>query len=291
MNQLDILCFTLISRTRSFSATARELRITQQAVSRHIKALEDELGFPLFLRNYQSVHLTKAGEQMLQYFESRDALAKELRDHFQSAQNTRTLRIAWSQWLGAPQWFRQAISDFGRMHPEIQLTIYDLNSEEMSTALENKEIDLLLTTQYAASYLPVAWNSTVIGQEQIMLIGSKRVDYDFEHCSLVPFFATYAGEFNEQGVLARVQRECEFSNIYPRRIEVCPNMGSVCLNILVGGGLTLGISIPPLLHSSEFIFRPTGRYATVVLCRPFRRISKETGLFEQFLIVRREEEK
>ncbi len=289
MNQLDILCFTLVSRTRSFSATARELRITQQAVSRHIKTLEDELGLPLFLRSYQNVQLTKAGEQMLQYFEAREALVEDLRDHFQSTQDIRRLRIACSQWLGIPQWFQRSISAFSSMYPEIRLTTLDLNAEELDSALKNKEIDLLLTTRYTTSYLPAVWNSTVIGQEQIMLIGSKRADYDFEHCSLFPFFATYAGESGEQGVLARVQRECEFSNIYPRRIEVCPNMGSACLNILVGGGLTLGVGIPPLLQASEFLLRPTGRYATVVLCRPFCHSSKEAELFEQFLIDQRED--
>ena len=289
MNQLDILCFTLIARTRSFSVTARELRITQQAVSRHIRNLEDELGYPLFLRNYQSVHLTKAGEQMLSYFQAREELMRDLFEHFRATQDIQPLRIAWSQWIGSPAWFRQAIADFGRIHPEIQLIPYDLNSEEMAQALQNEEVDLLLTSQYAAKYLPVAWSTTPVGSEPIMLIGSKRVKYNFNDCSLYPFFATYAGEFNEQGVLARVQRECEQSNIYPRRIEVCPNMGSVCLNVLVCGGLTFGINIPPLAQSDEFVFQPIGRFATTVLCRPFRNKNKSAELFAQFIMQKKEE--
>lgn len=287
MNQLGILCFTSIARTQSFSATARELRISQQAVSKHIRALEDELGFPLFLRSYQTVHLTKAGEQMLSYFEAREKLTNELYERFRSTQNVRPLRIAWSQWLSSPLWFRKAVADFGKIHPEIQMVCYDLNSEEMASALQNDEIDLLLTTQYAAGYLPVAWNATPVGSEPIMLIGSRRVDYNFDDCSMYPFFAASAGEFNEQSVLARVQRECEQSNIYPRRIEVCPNMGSVCMNVLACGGLTLGIRIPSLSHSDAFITRPTGRSATVVLCRPYRNKRAEAALFEQYLIERR----
>ena len=291
MNQLGILCFASVARTQSFSATARELRISQQAVSKHIRTLEDELGFPLFLRTYQTVRLTKAGEQMLDYFEQREKLLSGIQEHFRAQQTIPPLRIAWSQWLGAPDWFRQVISEFGQLHPEIKIACYDLNTEEMSLALQRDKVDLLLTTQYASSYLPVAWNITPVGSEPIMLVGSKRIAYNFDDCSLFPFFAASAGEFNEQGVLARVQKECEMSNIYPRRIEVCPNMGSVCLNILVYGGLTLGIHIPPLSQSDEFILRPTGRSATVVLCRPYRCKRAESILFEEFLTEKRGENK
>ena len=288
MNQLAILCFTSIARTQSFSATAHELRISQQAVSKHIRSLEEELGFPLFLRNYQYVHLTRAGQQMLEYFEQQEQLIGRISDHFRAEQNTPPLRIAWSQWLGAPDWFREAILDFGREHPGLRMAAYDLNAEEMASALNNDEIDVLLTTQYAAGYLPVPWKTTPVAREPILLLGSKRVSYDFDDCSLFPFFATYAGEFNEQGVLARVRKECERSGIYPKNVEICPNMGSVCLSVLARGGLTLGVRIPPLVSSDEFILHPTGQYASVVLCRPLRQKREEAVLFERFLLDRLE---
>jgi len=288
MHQLGILCFTSVARTRSFSATARELRISQQAVSKHIRTLEEKLGFPLFLRSYQTVHLTKGGERMLVYFEQQEQLLNEVQEHFRSNRNPSLLRIAWSQWLGAPAWFRQIIVDFGTAHPSVRLAIYDLNAEEISTALQNEEVDILLTTQYAADYLPVLWNRTPIGREPIFLLGSKYVDYDFDDCSPFPFFATYAGEFSEQGVLDRVQKECERFNINPKSIEICPNMGSVCLNVLSRCGLALGLRIPPLVHSNEFILHPTGRYASVVLCRPLHQKREDAVLFEQFLFNRLE---
>ena len=86
MNRLNILCFLSAARTKSFSATARELHITQQAVSRHIRSLEDELGYPLFFRNTQAVHLTRAGEKMIRYFEEREQLLNGVMEHFHSSQ-------------------------------------------------------------------------------------------------------------------------------------------------------------------------------------------------------------
>ena len=288
MNRLGILCFASVARTKSFSATARELHITQQAVSKHIRMLEDELGFPLFFRGSQTVHLTNAGNKMLEYFDRREQLFNDILEHFHSEKVTPPLRIAWSQWLGAPEWFRHAIADFSVAYPQISLVTYDLTAQEMRDALQREEIDILLTTQYAAGYLPVLWNTTPMGEEPIVLLGSRRVHYDFNDCSLFPFFATYAGEFNDQGVLARVQKECERSGIYPKNIEICENMGSVCLNVLVRGGLSLGVRVPAIVRSDEFVLHPTGQCASVVLCRPLCRKRNETALFEAFLMERSE---
>ncbi len=54
--------FEAAARTGSFTLAARELDLTQSAVSRQIKALEEQLGATLFLRDRQRVHLTAAGE-------------------------------------------------------------------------------------------------------------------------------------------------------------------------------------------------------------------------------------
>ena len=61
MNKLDIFCFTSVARTKSFSLTAKELRISQQAVSKHIRAIEEETGYQLFFRDRTPVELTMAG--------------------------------------------------------------------------------------------------------------------------------------------------------------------------------------------------------------------------------------
>lgn len=54
--------FDAAARHESFTAAAGELYLTQSAISRQIKALEDRLGTELFVRERQSVRLTVAGE-------------------------------------------------------------------------------------------------------------------------------------------------------------------------------------------------------------------------------------
>lgn len=65
-----LAAFEAAARTGSITAAARELHLTQSAVSRQIKALEDQLGVELFIRERQTIRLTVAG----------DGYAREIRE-------------------------------------------------------------------------------------------------------------------------------------------------------------------------------------------------------------------
>ena len=57
--------FEAVARRLSFRAAAEELFLTQPAISRQIRALEDELGTALFLRGTRHVEVTGTGLQLL----------------------------------------------------------------------------------------------------------------------------------------------------------------------------------------------------------------------------------
>ena len=61
-----LLAFTTLARVGSFTLAARELFITQSAVSHAIKSLEQELDCRLFDRLGRSVKLTQVGQQLLE---------------------------------------------------------------------------------------------------------------------------------------------------------------------------------------------------------------------------------
>jgi len=56
--------FEVAARHLSFKNAAGELNVTASAVSRQIKALEDEIGLPLFRRGYRQVELTLEGREL-----------------------------------------------------------------------------------------------------------------------------------------------------------------------------------------------------------------------------------
>ncbi len=61
-----LAAFEAAARHRSFTAAAAELNLTQSAVSRQVRALEEQLGSDLFVRERQTVRLTLAGEAYAQ---------------------------------------------------------------------------------------------------------------------------------------------------------------------------------------------------------------------------------
>lgn len=61
----DCEVFVCVAEVGSFSAAARQLRLTQPTVSRRIAALEEELGRALFRRDSEGAHLTAEGTRLL----------------------------------------------------------------------------------------------------------------------------------------------------------------------------------------------------------------------------------
>src|SRR5215470_14663064 len=74
MPSLDLLTgFEAAARHLSFTKAGEELFLTQSAVSRQMKDLEQQLGVPLFQRRHRALALTEAGQQF--YAASAQAIA------------------------------------------------------------------------------------------------------------------------------------------------------------------------------------------------------------------------
>ena len=61
----DLQVFLAVAEERSMSAAAKRIRMGQPTVSRRVAALEHRLGYALFRRSVEGVHLTSAGERLL----------------------------------------------------------------------------------------------------------------------------------------------------------------------------------------------------------------------------------
>ena len=72
--------FTTIAETLNFTKASEKLHLTQSAVSHQIKALETELGVPLFIRAKRGVILTDAGKIALEYAKRILDEAEEMRE-------------------------------------------------------------------------------------------------------------------------------------------------------------------------------------------------------------------
>lgn len=81
MTRLELEAFLTIIKTGSISAAAERLYVTQPALSRRIRALEDELGYQLFIRSkgIRSVTLTPEGQAFISVAEKWNLIYREAR--------------------------------------------------------------------------------------------------------------------------------------------------------------------------------------------------------------------
>jgi DNA-binding transcriptional LysR family regulator len=116
--------FLRVAARRSFSAAAADLGVSPSAISQAIRALEDRVGTPLFMRTTRSVGLTQAGE----LFHAGAAPAYDgLAAAFEAARNlgerpAGRLRINLSRAV-IPHLFEPILADFCDTYPEIELDI------------------------------------------------------------------------------------------------------------------------------------------------------------------------
>src|SRR5436305_5274100 len=88
--------FAALARERSFSRAAQSLHVSQPAVSKHVAALEDELGLQLVVRGRPTATLTTAGQLLADYVLRAEALLANARRAFAAGLDTEvgTLAIA-----------------------------------------------------------------------------------------------------------------------------------------------------------------------------------------------------
>jgi LysR family transcriptional regulator, glycine cleavage system transcriptional activator len=114
--------FEAAARTLSFTEAARELNVTQAAVSKHVKSLELNLRHQLFHRHARSLELTKTGEAYLpKVQDAMERLAIGTREVFGRRRGEAlTVRCAVSF---AVNWLAPRLPDFLQRHRNCQLRI------------------------------------------------------------------------------------------------------------------------------------------------------------------------
>ena len=135
---LDLLRgFEAAARHLSFTNAAHELFITQSAVSRQIKALEERLGVVLFVRGARGIAMTEAGERLYRVVSA--ALA-QLQEAIASLTNTGSRTVTLSCTLAfCSLWLIPRLSSFQKAHPGVEVR---LSASNEVVNLERSRIDL-----------------------------------------------------------------------------------------------------------------------------------------------------
>lgn len=131
----------------SFTEAAERLYISQPSLSKHICSMEDELNFQLFIRCKNRVHLTPAGEVLLDGLKKMYSDYKDLVDRAllicESASDT--INIGILEEILIPDTVQKVLAMFADLNQHINMNLTNFSFRTLTDGLYNGSLDLILT--------------------------------------------------------------------------------------------------------------------------------------------------
>ncbi|MEW6275870.1 MAG: selenium metabolism-associated LysR family transcriptional regulator [Bacillota bacterium] len=152
MNLRQLEVFLRVAELKSFTRAARQLYMSQPAVSFQIRSLEEELGVKLFWRNEKNVLLTEAGRLLYPEVKQMISHFYKIKSGLDDLKGLRTghLEIGAST-IPGEYLLPLLIGDFRKKYPGVLVSLRIGGSGEVEKWLANREIDLGFTGIFVAS--------------------------------------------------------------------------------------------------------------------------------------------
>jgi DNA-binding transcriptional LysR family regulator len=166
----SLLVFHEVVRQKSFSRAAEALFISQPAVTKHIRGLENKVGWSLIQRGKGGFKLTNAGHILFKYTHKISRHLGELEHHLGKLHQGRGgfLRIGTTESYSKCL-MPQLLSGFQNAYPSVKIALDVGNSEEVEKSITAHHNDLALI---GMTKVPSRFQSIPFLQEELVLIVS-----------------------------------------------------------------------------------------------------------------------
>ena len=168
MNTEYIHEFVVLAETKNFWEASERLFMNQSTLSKHIKALENYLGVPLFTRTTRRVELTDYGLAYLPYAKTISDTEYEGLTAIKRLQNIANGLLTLGTFPSMPQYqVTSLISQFQNQYPNVTVRVTEDDPINLKRYLENKTCELVFTRETKADF-----ENNFLKNEQI-----KRIPY------------------------------------------------------------------------------------------------------------------
>ncbi|MFM5931947.1 MAG: LysR substrate-binding domain-containing protein [Novosphingobium sp.] len=249
--------FVGVAKAKSFSVAAKEMNISQPALSRNIRMLEEGVGTTLFDRDTRNVRLTAAGEALLPVVQRLltdfDHAFSELSLSFSGERGRVVVGALPSLAAG---FLPKVIAEFRATHPGVEIAVVDTLSGAIETRFRERQVDLALIAQNQESddiaFLPIFDEEFgLICQATDELAESSDVTWDiFGSRPFIAMAALSSVRRTTDAAFAQIGREVE-------PLFECAHVTTV--GGLVSNGLGISAlpkSVLPLLGQTNLVWRP-----------------------------------
>ncbi|WP_077960552.1 LysR substrate-binding domain-containing protein [Ensifer adhaerens] len=142
--------FEAAGRLESFTLAASELFVSQAAISRQVRELEELIGRPLFERLHRGVRLTADGEALLGTLTAAFDMVGESLDALSGRRFSQTLKVS-AEPSFAGCWLVPHLQEFQEAHPEIDLVI---DADPRLSEFRSGEADIAIRHSLTAERWP-----------------------------------------------------------------------------------------------------------------------------------------
>ena len=137
--------FYYVAKNKSISRAANELLISQPAISKSIKTLEDQINTNLFIRKRDGVELTEEGKNLYEYVKDSIETMSNAENLFSQYNNLErgTIRIGGSN-SSILSLIYNPLINFIKKYPKVNISISNGKTEEMVKKLANGDLDIVV---------------------------------------------------------------------------------------------------------------------------------------------------
>ncbi|WP_018131442.1 LysR family transcriptional regulator [Effusibacillus pohliae] len=174
--------FKVVAEAKGFTRAAELLGYAQSSVTAQIRALEEELGMPLFDRLGKKVVLTDAGRRLLPYAQEMLKLQAAVKELLQAGEvPAGTITVGAVESLAAYR-LPSVLQEYKRLYPQVKIILKPGVCWEMRNQVRNGELDLAFTLDAETdapdliSELLVRERMALIGPPDHHLVGKKRIE-------------------------------------------------------------------------------------------------------------------
>lgn len=137
--------FYAVAECKSFSKATELLHVSQPAISRSVKELEEQLNTQLFIRGNKSVKLTESGKKLMGYVQNafNNILMAERALTESDKELTGEIRIGIYSHIALIM-LPKLIKNFTNIYPNVKFDIMTVSTQEAKACLKNKELDFAI---------------------------------------------------------------------------------------------------------------------------------------------------
>ena len=237
MDEKDFEILSILNETRNITRAAKQLYITQSALSKRIKAIEKELGIEMLIRSRQGIRFTPAGEAVLTHSTCAAREMELMRRHI----DTMNEEICGTLNTGISINFAlyklpDILADYHKKYPNVNLQITTGQSRHLYRQMLDGSLDIaVLRGEYP-------WDGIqfLLSQENICLVYNQ----EYEGTPLSDYlYISHKTDIYQSAMMTRWMHE---QNLNPRTNGVCLDSITACTEMVkrgIGWGLLPEIAL------------------------------------------------